>query len=190
MLSYYVYTGIYISLNGCMTLHIMNNYIGPIPKLRWFTNLNIQFTDTSKAGIANWFWDFGDGSTSSLQSPFHGYSSVGDYTVSLSVSNCYGADDIIRQIPASIAIEEYVFDQDVSIFPNPTNSDIQIKFSNDLPINSIIEINSLTGKVELKQSLNRNPQKVNLKFLKQGIYFYKISNIKGDITTGKIVISK
>ena len=152
--------------------------------------INIQFIDISKAGITNWFWDFGDGSTSTLQSPIHGYSSMGNYTVKLIVSNCYGSDEITRQIPSSISIEEYIVCQDVLIFPNPTNSDIQIKFSNDLPKNSIIEINSLTGKVELKQSLNRNPQKVNLKFLKQGIYFYKISNINGEMITGKIVISK
>ena len=50
-----------------------------------------QFADTSTYSPANpithWFWDFGDGSNSTLQNPFHTYSANGAYTVSLTVSN-------------------------------------------------------------------------------------------------------
>ena len=38
-------------------------------------------------------WDFGDGITSTDQSPFHIYNSTGTYTVSLSVSNDDGSDE-------------------------------------------------------------------------------------------------
>ncbi len=152
--------------------------------------LNIQFTDTSKAGIINWFWDFGDGSTSTLQNPVHAYSSLGNYNVSLTVSNCYDTDVITRQIPNSVAIEDFMFGQDFSILPNPTNGDIQIKFGKDFSKNAIIEIYSITGKMKLKQTLNSNPQNVDLKFLSRGIYFYKIENSNEDTITGKIVINK
>jgi PKD repeat protein len=44
-------------------------------------------------GITNWFWDFGDGNTSQLQSPSHTYSAQGSFTVSLIVANQYGCTD-------------------------------------------------------------------------------------------------
>ncbi|MGI6023174.1 MAG: PKD domain-containing protein [Methanoculleus sp.] len=52
--------------------------------------LAVQFTDESIGDITSWFWDFGDGSTSTEQNPEHIYVSAGNYTVSLTVSNAYG----------------------------------------------------------------------------------------------------
>jgi len=54
----------------------------------------IQFTDQSTDSdgtIASWSWDFGDGTTSTSQNPTHKYSSVGVYTVSLTVTDNGGA---------------------------------------------------------------------------------------------------
>ncbi|MFH0865003.1 MAG: M14 family zinc carboxypeptidase [Bacteroidota bacterium] len=51
----------------------------------------IQFSDLS-GGVNTWLWDFGDGTTSTLQNPSHFYASSGIYTVSLTVSNCAGSD--------------------------------------------------------------------------------------------------
>ena len=47
----------------------------------------VQFTDLSTPGtIQTWAWDFGDGATSTLQSPGHQYAADGDYTVRLLVT--------------------------------------------------------------------------------------------------------
>jgi len=58
------------------------------------TNENITFTDqsTSFGTISVWSWDFGDGNTSTLQNPVHQYTSTGNYTVSLTVTDEYGND--------------------------------------------------------------------------------------------------
>lgn len=49
-------------------------------------------TDLS-TGIPNsWFWDFGDGETSTDKNPQHIYTDDGWHTVSLTVSNMYGSD--------------------------------------------------------------------------------------------------
>jgi PKD repeat protein len=49
----------------------------------------VGFTDLSAAGagttITNWFWDFGDATTSTLQNPTHVYATAGTYTVCLVV---------------------------------------------------------------------------------------------------------
>ena len=50
----------------------------------------ITFNDVSTAGgggvIIAWFWDFGDGNTSTLQFPTHTYGASGSYTVCLTVT--------------------------------------------------------------------------------------------------------
>jgi len=53
---------------------------------------SMSFTDTSTGNITSWSWDFGDGSTSTVQNPpDHTYAAQGSYTVSLTVSGPGGA---------------------------------------------------------------------------------------------------
>ena len=47
----------------------------------------VTFTDLSTGIPTSWFWDFGDGNTSTLQNPTHSYASCGIYDVSLFVNN-------------------------------------------------------------------------------------------------------
>ncbi len=54
--------------------------------------LTVTFTDTSTGNITAWLWDFGDGTTSTLQNPTHIYSESGIYTVGLLVSGPGGSD--------------------------------------------------------------------------------------------------
>ena len=57
-----------------------NRTFGPVP-------LAISFTDTSTGNAASWLWDFGDGTTSTLQNPSKTYNAFGRYTVTLTVQN-------------------------------------------------------------------------------------------------------
>jgi PKD repeat protein len=49
----------------------------------------IQFTGSATGGVPPyaWQWEFGDGNTSTLQNPTHAYGEVGNYTVSLTVTD-------------------------------------------------------------------------------------------------------
>jgi PKD repeat protein len=51
----------------------------------------VQFTDTSTGTPLSWSWDFGDGATSTLENPSHGYAAAGCYTVKLTVSESSGS---------------------------------------------------------------------------------------------------
>jgi PKD repeat protein len=51
--------------------------------------LNVKFNDKS-TDVYYWSWDFGDKTTSTLQSPTHKYPKAGKYTVSLTVKNAAG----------------------------------------------------------------------------------------------------
>jgi len=51
----------------------------------------MQFTDKS-TDVYYWSWNFGDKTTSTLQSPVHKYTKAGKYTVSLKVTNAAGSN--------------------------------------------------------------------------------------------------
>ena len=53
--------------------------------------LTVQFTDTSENSPESWAWDFGDGASSTEQSPIHTYDSAGTYDVALVASNDDGS---------------------------------------------------------------------------------------------------
>jgi len=61
--------------------------------------LTVQFNDTSQPGsipIVTWFWNFGDGGTSTARHPSHTYTAPGTYSVSLAVTSAHGSDTITR----------------------------------------------------------------------------------------------
>lgn len=53
--------------------------------------LTVTFTDQSTESPTSWSWNFGDGTTSTIQGPTHTYSSAGVYTVTLIASNSDGS---------------------------------------------------------------------------------------------------
>jgi PKD repeat protein len=58
----------------------------------------ISFTDTSDASPIQWYWDFGDGTNSTLLNPAHTYHKAGNYSVNLTVWNDLGSDTIRQSI--------------------------------------------------------------------------------------------
>jgi PKD repeat protein len=58
--------------------------------------LEVAFIDLSSGNISDYYWEFGDGITSTLQNPTHIYQRSGTYTVSLTVSGHGGTDKEIK----------------------------------------------------------------------------------------------
>ncbi|MCB2377344.1 GEVED domain-containing protein [Hymenobacter sp. BT635] len=50
----------------------------------------VQFTDQTQNSPTTWLWNFGDNTTSNLQSPSHCYTTPGTYTVTLTATNAAG----------------------------------------------------------------------------------------------------
>jgi len=62
-----------------------------------YTPLDVTFTDESTGTISTWAWEFGDGTTSTVQNPpTHTYTVPGTYLVNLTVSG-YGGTDTTQQ---------------------------------------------------------------------------------------------
>jgi PKD repeat protein len=51
----------------------------------------VQFTDTSTGSPTSWSWNFGDGQSSTLQSPVHVFAAPGLFTVTLTATNASGS---------------------------------------------------------------------------------------------------
>lgn len=50
-------------------------------------NTDIVLNDTSTNSPISWTWDFGDGTTSTEQSPIKKYTAIGDYTITHTAIN-------------------------------------------------------------------------------------------------------
>jgi len=61
-----------------------------------YVPLSVTFTDASTGTPTFWAWDFGDGTSSTVQSPSHSYSNTGTYSVALTVNNGYGSNSLTR----------------------------------------------------------------------------------------------
>ena len=54
----------------------------------------MTFNDSSEiatGNITNWAWDFGDGSSASVENPTHAYANAGTYIIALTASNAAGS---------------------------------------------------------------------------------------------------
>lgn len=65
----------------------------------------VQFNDLSENVPTGWTWDFGDGGTSTDQSPIHIYAMSGTYSVSLLAVNANGQDDTLSVDLITIDLE-------------------------------------------------------------------------------------
>jgi len=84
-----------------------------------------QFTDQSTPAPTAWFWDFGDGTTSTAQNPVHTFAANGPTTVKLVVTTDCGLDSII--VPyTNIGLEEDGAAALV-VYPNPTSGLVHIQ---------------------------------------------------------------
>lgn len=61
-------------------------------------NNTVNFFDGSVGNIVTWEWDFGDGTTSTLQNPTHDYTLAGSHTIRLIITEDIGCKDTAYSI--------------------------------------------------------------------------------------------
>lgn len=64
---------------------------------------------------------------------------------------------------------------EISVFPNPTNSNIQIL---NAPTNATVRISNLQGQLVQTQTFNTSNPVINIETLPNGIYLITINNLK------------
>jgi len=115
-----------------------------------YTPLTVQFTDLSIPGpgvLENWYWEFGDSTTSTHQNPIHTYTSEGRYTVTLLIQNDKGDS-------SSIALVDYITVMDETLesftlarnYPNPFKYSTQLTLRVVSPQRIKINVYALIGR--------------------------------------------
>ncbi len=92
--------------------------------------LDVQFTDRTTGGPTSWYWDFGDGTTSTLQNPEHIYNEAGIYTPILTASNEVGTSTKISTVPIAVIITaESSLDAHFRINPTDGLAPLTVQFT-------------------------------------------------------------
>ncbi len=147
----------------------------------------VQFTPIYTEPGYSYSWDFGDGNTSTNEAPQHVYTNTGTYTVSLTVSD--GCSDSTETL--DIYVDRFTSvrkvdanDIKLNIYPNPTNSNLNIEIlSSDVSIEKIKVFNVLGQQVDIVAPLHKvAKQEINVNHLTSGNYIIKIETDKGTIT--------
>lgn len=130
--------------------------------------------------INSWLWDFGDGSTSTLQNPTHTYNSDGAYTVALTVNN--GINQATESKVGYIQVGPYGIGENslsqlIKLYPVPARSEMQIESPE---IIRLLRVTNLTGVEVFSAQIDANSYKLNVANLERGIYFLLINTPKGN----------
>jgi hypothetical protein len=160
---------------------------GRLPVADWTSkqdtldHLQFNFIDHSLYEVRDWFWDFGDPSSSdnhsNLQYPSHVFSKDGVHNVCLIVKNKIGADTLCRIINIEIVSSD---DQNLNkisaiiLSPNPCKNNLNISVINYNSANMSFQLyNSLGEKVKSKWII-KGINIINTEDLQSGIYFISI----------------
>ncbi|MBL4658497.1 MAG: PKD domain-containing protein, partial [Flavobacteriales bacterium] len=152
-----------------------------------YRNIPSTFVDNSNAP-ASWSWNFGDGSSTNLQSPTYAYSVSGNYTVTLNVTDLYGCTSFASKVVVVVDYtgqKELLPDQSLILYPNPATYMIYIGFSSKVLEPGWLEIENTLGELVYT---DRNLSKVsttlelNIGFLPSGIYYVKMGDGKNLVT--------
>lgn len=154
----------------------------------------IEFENKSTGG-QNYLWDFGDGTTSQEFEPLHIYKAVGVYEVTLTVSNDFCQKEFSKTVVVSdvlTGIDQPDFEQDLSIYPNPTRGQLRIAIGDRNYQSGTLEVISPLGTMILKQDeldLNLYTQDITLDLsgFDQGIYVVRVY-LDEDVLVGRIVL--
>lgn len=163
-------------------------------------------------GIGNfsYLWDFGDGTTSTLQYPSHQYSVPGQYVICLTLSTTSGtvtctdtycdsssvqkmaAGFLMSQFnviaPIVTSINETEKTIDIKTYPNPISDELIIEFTNkDFEKLNYVLTDAL-GRTVFSNNFEKDKTTINTSQLSKGFYNLNIINTGGNkIKTLKII---
>ena len=186
----------YNNPNGCisqdsLTLEVRN------------TLSSLDFTpsiDGNELSITNnstnhysWVWIFDDGHTSNQKDPVHYYEWGGVYNVCLLAFDvCKNLNKICMDVTIATppnSVNE-LLEQAISVYPNPTNRDLNIEVTTSGEYTLSYDLLDITGRAILTESTYlKDKEKIllDLSSVEKGTYFLRLV-MDGNTTTKKIVV--
>ncbi|MBT6835995.1 MAG: PKD domain-containing protein [Bacteroidetes bacterium] len=140
-------------------------------------NYEASFTNTSTNAIS-YFWDFGDGNTSTATDPNHTYAAYGTYTITLIATNACGSDTTTLIIDIITSIGDLNSDNFIEIYPNPNNGIFTVKYANDENENITFKIFNSTAQLIYNESVEKHSnvisKDIDMSQYSNGIYHLQI----------------
>ena len=139
---------------------------------------------------AQYYWDFGDNSNSTLSSPIHYFTQEGSYNVVLAKINDVGCTDItsrmVEVFETTVSIDQF-FSTLFRVYPNPIKRGRVLAFEFDESLKYFVEIYDLVGRSVLVTEVENGQSVINIddKF-QAGVYYISIKNF----TTEEVQIIK
>jgi len=153
---------------------------------------DVTFTDMS-TDAATYYWDFGDGTHSTIANPTHTYATDGTYVVEEIVYNGCGENSISKNVVITTSsIDEEPSLINISIYPNPSiNKTVTISFENNNDKVSVIiydVIGNVIDRIEnIKTSSNVVKIDYNTDKLNSGVYFIEFNCNNGKVVKKLVV---
>lgn len=180
-----LFTALYIYINPTAFADFTVN-----DTLVYLPSANVVFFNSS-TNASSFLWDFGDGSTSTDQNPWHAYDSAGVYAVTLIAYNSQCGNDTLVMIDyihvdSGVSINEIENIYSASLQPVPVNENSVLQISIENTDKLKIDLLDISGKIIAgisKSTLNKGThkfiigrEKLNIK---SGTYLLRISGNKG-----------
>lgn len=139
---------------------------------------NVTFTNTSQ-NANGYFWDFGDGTTSTDENPWHNYPQLGTYTVMCVAINGVCDNDTswttIQVVDASGVFENK--NSQIKLYPNPVLNELTIELD-EITTTVDLQILDSRGRVIIQNKLDKAHNIINTSDLSAGVYIVKITTSK------------
>jgi hypothetical protein len=151
--------------------------------------LTVNLTDNSQYA-SSWFWDFGDGNSSTAQNPSHTYANNGLYNVCLIATDSCGSDTSCQQVNIFITGNALSLDENWEVFPNPFKDQVVLRWLQGSDEMAKVELLDLNGRLLLEQAwpVQQIPEmQLQLSDLAEGIYFLRVSNGEGKQSLSKLL---
>lgn len=177
------YTVSVMDVNGCpqsTSVTVDADLLLPIADFSYtHSSTAYLFTNESENG-ATYMWTFGDDSTSTEESPVHVYTSNGEYSVTLTVTNDCGSDSYTTIVNTlSTGVEDQT-KTNFNLYPNPTSSQLHVQPSKTIESSMTLEIVSMTGQLIGTQVLNKLDRSglitLDVSGLENGIYYLRLTS--------------
>lgn len=142
-------------------------------------------TDQSVWGM-KWYWNFGDGTTDTIQINPHHQFKLGTYNVCLTVKNDCGADSVCHKVIIT-SVNQITLDSKINIYPNPFTSQATIQFTEEQK-DCTIKIMDLLGKEIKTINFTGKELIIEKEGMKGGIYFIQFVDTKGKTSIIKKIV--
>ena len=170
-----------MDVNGCTyaeQVDVLATELQPIASFSFNVSNNAVLFQNSSSFGDTYLWQFGDGSTSTEESPVHIYSQLGVYQVTLTVTNDCGSRSVtvtVNTIFTGIATAET---NAFSLYPNPASSELYLQSSIAMDEKMQLDIVSVSGQLISSTQITgiqaNNRTQINVNGLAQGVYYLRV----------------